>query len=381
MPGVLLADDGSGFTFKPVDGTEVVWRPYIETEGGYDSNLDNLVNGPGSAFEKTETGGSLKINRPGETYYFTALGRQAVFMDLEDSNRWEVKLSGDATFDLSATDTLNLTTAYHRDFFSLDHADIYTSDIEYAKKEADYRFRLQARSTTEANIGGNQQGGQARDVFNVTRGKAYDYSKTEGYTTLLGFTRSVVQPFAIYDIANLDYFSQVANPLIDRNAVEQYGIAGLRFQFSADLRVDVGGRINYRDFEDKTTTDFTSSFGDVNVFWQPLENVKITMVMERVIKEPSTSFGLADDVRTGGVTLDWNITRDWLLSGAGYYDRVEAIGDDLRYNKYLATLSLTYYPNEHLELFASTLAKWVDEEVTGESYDRYKAGLGARIKF
>lgn len=375
------SNDTSGFTFQPGPGLTVIWRPYAEVETGYDSNLDNEVNGEGSWFEKLETGGSLKATREGQTYYFTFKARDAHFNDLDVSNRWEIKTSADATFDLSDTDTLNFTAAYHRDFFSIDRANVYSSDAEYSRRTDDYRFRFQVRSTVEQNLSSEPQGNDSLDVFQATRGEAYDFSRTEGYTTLLTNTRGVLQPFVIYDLAWLDYFGQVSNPLIDRNALDQHGVAGLRFQPSESFRVDLGARANYRDFEDSVTTDFTSVYPDVNIYWQPMDTVKVTALLERVIKEPSTSFGLADDVRTVGMTFDWNVTPTWLLSMAGYYDRVEAIGDTLQFNKYLSTVSLTHFPNDHLEVFLSLMGKWSDEEVTGDSYDRYKAGLGAKIRF
>ncbi len=383
MTGQAVADDTtpSGFTYEPVAGTSVVWRPFVEVEGGYDSNLDGETDGAGSWFERIDTGSSLKVSRDKSTYYFTLRGRHAVFDNLDIRERWEIKASADATYELSETETLNFTTEYHHDFFSFNRANIYTSDADYALRQENYKIRLQAKSTIESNIGGNDSFGDPIDIFNVTRGAAYDYSRTDGYVALLTNTKSWLQPFAIYDYGNLDYFNQVANPIIDRNAIEHFGVAGLRFQPSEKFRIDIGGRINFRDFDDKVTTDFTSSYADVNVFWQPMDTVKITALLERVIKEPSTSFGLADDVRTVGLTFDWTFSKDWLLSATGYYDRVEAIGDDARYNKYLTTLSITYYVNDHLEVFGQALAKWVNEEVSGDAYDRYKTGLGARIKF
>lgn len=154
-----------------------------------------------------------------------------------------------------------------------------------------------------------------------------------------------------------------------------------RLEFDKSFRIDVGGRVNQREFEDRDIIQFDSAFLDVNLYWRPLDAFKFTAIVERIITGPSTSFGIADDKRTVGTTLDWNFSEHWRLSGAGYYDRVEPIGDDFRYSKFLATLSLSYEPNDKLEYFLSTLGKWVNEEVTGESYDRYKIGVGARRRF
>lgn len=365
-----------------VAGYDLKFKPYIEVEGGYDSNPDNLVAKEGSSFEKMEAGLRASAERKNQYHELNLKVRDVRFNDLDRSNRWEIKAAWDSTFELSDSETLKTGTSFFRDFFSLDRANIYHSYTEYAKRTEDYRLRLQARSHVEQNIGDDGQRDETdTDIFNISRGKAFDYSKSDGQVSLLTFTRYWVQPFAIYDLADLDYFNQVSNPLVDRNALEQYGVAGLRFQFNKDFRIDVGGRVNDRDFNDKTIDRKNTAWVDVNAYWQPTDDVKLTALLERVIKEPSTSFGLADDVRTVGATFDWDFCRNWSLAVAGYYDRVEPIGDDLRYNKYLTTATLSYEPNDNLELFLSTLGKWVNEEVTGESYDRYKIGAGARLKF
>jgi hypothetical protein len=376
-----VAGATTAFAEQQVPGTKVEFKPYVEAEGGYDSNSDNLVDNTPSAFEKIEGGLTLSAKTPSEYTALTLRARELHFDDIDRENRWDFKAAFDATFDLSDTQTLKVGTNYFRDFLSLDRADIISSYGDYALRTQDFRFRAEAKSHVEINIEDGGQGDETLDVFNVSRGKAFDFSRTDGRVSLLTFTRFWLQPFVIYDYANLDYFSQVSNPLIDRNANEQFGIAGARVEFDKRFRIDVGLRLNDREFDDDVVHRFSSEYVDVNMFWQPVDALKITGIVERILDEPSTSFGLADDVRSYGSTLDWDFSPRWSLSLSGYYDRVEPIGDDLLYNKLIGTVAVTYEPNDNTELFVSTLGKWVREEETGDEYTRFKVGSGVRLKY
>ena len=365
-----------------VPGTTVKYNTYIEGEGGYDSNPDSLFNQAGSPFERVE--GSFKVTSTTatETLDFTLKGRDIQFNDLDDSNRWDAKAAINGSLVVGAGQKLSLGTYYLRDFFALDKLEVVHSYGEYAVTGDDYRVRLETRSHIEHNLGDDILGlRQPQDDFDVSKGAAFDYSRTDGRVSAIAMTKAMLQPFMIYNFGGLDYFNQVSGASIDRSARDQFAIAGLRFEFDKTLRVDVGGRFNHRDFDDKTVSTFSRGFVDINAHWQPTQAFKASLVIERFLREPTTSFGLADDVRSVALTADYQIDPLWRLSAAGYYDRVDAIGDDFRYNKYSTTMSLTYEPNKSYEIFVSGLAKWVTEEFSGESYTRFKIGSGVRFKF
>jgi hypothetical protein len=72
-----MAADG----FK-VPGTSIVVLPYIETEGGYDSNPDNFVDKTGSAFTKIEGGLKAESDVDGRYYGLTLKGKDVHFDNL-----------------------------------------------------------------------------------------------------------------------------------------------------------------------------------------------------------------------------------------------------------------------------------------------------------
>lgn len=365
-----------------VPGTKVVYSNYIEVEGGYDTNPDSLIRHTATPFGKLEFGGKAAAERPQELYELTYKLRGVKFEDLDIDNRWDGRIGLDMKFDLAPNQDVKIGSSYLRDFFSLNRADVVKSYADYSYRAEDFKVRLQAKSHIETNI--ERSTGLAPadpDVFDVIRGKAFDYSKTEGQVAFIGFTWAMVQPFVIYNFANVDYFNQVANPIIDRNAVDQFGIAGVRLDFGKAFRIDLGGRVNDRDFEDRDITRFRSSFFDMNFVWNPTSTLQVKAVIERLIKEPSTAFGLADDVHSYGITTDWKATEKLRFVVSAYYDRVVPIGDDFAFNKYTLTATSNYELASNLDWFVSGLAKWVNDDVTGESYTRFKLGSGFRMKF
>lgn len=370
-------------------GTSVVWRgytvrvnPYVETEGGVDTNPDNSFDEDGTGFVKAEAGLRTTIEDGDEFYAIQFKGRYLDFGDLEvDPDRQDFKAAIDSRFTLSSTETLSAGTYFLRDLISVAKADIVHSYLEYAKRTDTYRIKVLGKNHTEHNLYSDEQGTLSADAFAVSRSDAFDYSRSDAQIAVLGFAQNIVQPYVIADVAHIDYYNQVAGASIDRDALEQYGIAGLRFQFSPDLRVDLGYRLNNRDFDDRTISQRTTDFIDVNVFWQPFRGLRLTGIVERYYDEATSAFGLVDDVKSYGVTFDWDIDDKWRLAGTTYLDQERAVGDTIRYDKVTSTLALTHYYNEHVELFLSGLSKWVDEEASADSYERYKIGSGIRVKF
>lgn len=364
-------------------GTRFQFKPYVETEGGHDSNPDNLFDEDASAFVKIETGLKATAETPTEFYKLTLRGRFIDYSELPEDirHRTDFKAALDTEFVLSDQETLSAGTYFLRDLISLARADIYHSYLEYALRAQNYRIKVGAKSHVERNFDDEEQGSDSFDDFSVSRAQAFDFSRSDGQVNILTFTQSIVQPFAILNYGNIDYYNQVEGVSIDRTSNEFYAIGGIRLQPNKSFRFDLGYRFNDRDIDNNTFSHEQNGYLDINMFWKPFEALKITGVVERHFDEPSTSFGIVEDVKTYGMTFDWDLAEKWRLTGTSYYDREETVGDDRLDKKFTATMALTYYATDNLEVFLSTLAKHVEEEFSGDSYDRYKVGAGARFKF
>lgn len=364
-----------------IPGTSIVIKPYVEGEGGYDSNPDNSTSQKGSSFEKAEAGFRITSKGPSDYYEFNLKSKDIHFNDLEREDRWELRASLDTERELGSGWSSKFGGYYLRDFVTISPLDLGEIYSTLSKKADDYRFKFLARTHAEHNLNDGVQGKLSKDDFNVSRDEAFDFVRSEGQVSFITFTNTAIHPFTVIDFANINYYNQIPGASIDRDAFEGFAIAGLRFEFTKSFRIDLGGRYNKRNFDDRTFRDARRAFVDINAYWKPMDDLSFSLVVERFFKEPSTSFGLADDVRTVGVTMDWRLDKYWRANFAAYYDRIEPIGEDLKFNKYTATASLTYEPNEHVELFLSGLTKWSREIIEGDRYDRFKIGAGVRYKY
>jgi Putative beta-barrel porin 2 len=378
---VVAAERGTPSINARLPGTSIDFSTYAEVFAGYDTNPDNLEVHTGSRFEKTEAGLTATSKSDGDVYTASVTTRQYEFQDLTDDFRWDLYVKANATLDISTTQTLKMGASYLRDYIPLNKADVFRGYLDYYVVEDDYQVRMQAKSGTEINFGNDVQGMLNKDIFDVTKGPAYDYSKSEGQIAVLLMPKSWWQPFATYNFSYTDYFHQVADPILNRTAPEHFAIAGLRFKPDQAFRIDAGARVNNRRFDDLDIPSLTTWAFDGNFSWKPTATFELTGVIERQLKETTSSFGLVDDVQTYGLTADWRPADRWRLDASAYYDHFVPIGDKFVYDKYTATAGAAYAASDHLELFASGLAKLVQEQTDSKQYTRYKIGAGARIKF
>lgn len=354
---------------------------FVGAEGGYDSNLDNRVARQESPYEMLQAGlsGNFKVS-DAEAYSLYLRGRNYWYNDLAQGNRYDIDAALGARYDLSSETTVKLGTAWIRDAVSFNRVDIFKSFADLVNEGEQHRFRLKLDSRTELSLGDDPQGTLDPDVFSVSRNRAFDFTKNGATASLIVARKQFIAPFVIANATNIDYFNQDPNPAIDRNANEYWGIAGLRVNVSQALYIDLGARTNRRDFDDTIFHQFSSTFFDGRVNWQLTNELTFNAIIERVIKEPSTSFGLADDVRTYEVRLDYK-TGPWTLYGKAFLDEIRPIGDDFSFRKYNWSLGFINELNKSTDLYADYAGKFVKESITGDSYTRHSIGAGVRFKF
>jgi Putative beta-barrel porin 2 len=354
---------------------------FVGAEGGYDTNLDNRVARQGSHYEMLQAGlsGTYKPS-DAESYTLYARGRRYFYDQLDADDRYDVDVALGARYDLTRETTLKLGTSWIRDAIPLNRVDIFKSFADLVNETDFYRFRLKLDSRTEAAFGGDQQGTLDPDVFSVSRNKAFDFTKNGGTASILLGRKQFLAPFVISNYTNIEYFNQDPHPAIDRNANEAWVVPGVRLTFSPAFYVDLGARVNRRDFEDKVFNRFTSSFFDGRFTWKMTDTLTLNGIIERQIKEPTTSFGLADDVKTYELELNYKSGPTTVYARA-FLDEVRPIGDDFNFKKYNWSAGMIQEIAKTTDLYADYSGKYVKDEVTGDSYNRHRFGAGVRFKF
>jgi hypothetical protein len=362
--------------------TTVTIEPFVGEEIGYDSNPDQRRNGKGSLYEMGQVGAKLSARHGSASYNAFARGRFFEFNDLDtNKHRYDIDVALGAHFDLTRTDVLKAGTSYYRDAVSAQSADIYRTFVELVHDGADYQVRVNANSHTELSLKNPPMPpGLNPDVFDVTRNAAFDFSKNGATVSLLTFRNATVSPFLIASLADVYYMNQSPRALLDRDADDMYGVLGLRVKTVPNVIFDVGARVNRRQFSQEGVDDFTRAFLDARLTWYATPTLTVHGIIERQIKEPSTAFGLADDVTTYELSAQQTYGL-WAFYVRTYFDQVRPIGENLVYDKYNWSLGASYQLAPAFELYANYQGKYVKEQVHDETYTRHQVGAGVRARF
>jgi Putative beta-barrel porin 2 len=346
---------------------------FAATQGGFDSNLDNRVASHGSPFEMFQLGanGSYKPT-DSSAYSFYLSGRDFWYNDLAVQQRYDVDAAVGARYDFSPETALKIGTSYYKDAISLDRFDYYKSFADLVNEGESYRLRVRLDSHTEVSTN--------ESAFTGIRNKDFDFTKNGSTASLLMMRNLMIAPFIMGNYTDIDYFDQLATSPLDRRAREFWGTTGARVTLNPNFYVDLGVRYNHRDFADQAITHFSSTFYDARMFWRITDGLTLNGVVERQIKEPTTSFGLADDVTTYEVGLEQRIDR-WTIRGRFFVDHIEPIGDPLNYYKYNWFLGLGYQLSKNAEVFTEYLGRHVTERVNDATYERARVGAGIRVGF
>jgi hypothetical protein len=355
---------------------------FTATEAGFDSNLDNRFLSRPSSFEMLQLGanGSYKPN-DSSAYSFYLSSRDFWYNALPVSQRYDVDAAVGARYDFSANTALKVGSSYYKDAISLDRYDYYRAFADLINEGEIYRLRVKLDSLTEVSTNQLFSGAAIPpDIFASTRNKAFDFTKNGVTASLLMMRNQMVAPFVVGNYAAVDYFEQVANPLINRTAWEYWTTAGARITFSPDFSIDAGARYNYRNFDDLTFSQFSSAYPDIRFTWHAFDGWTLRGIVERQIVEPTTTFGLADDLTTYELNFDKKFDQ-WTVSGRAFLNHVKPIGDPLNYYKYNWFLGLGYDIAPNTKLFAEYYGRYVAEKVTDLNYERTRVGAGVRVSF
>ena len=362
----------------PMQGIQL----FFGAEGGYDSNLDNKVAKEASRYEMIQAGltGNFKASDT-ESYTLYARGRNYWYNDLDVSNRYDVDVALGARYDFSKQTTLKSGISWLRDAIPINVYDSFRAFGDLVNEGADYRVRLKLDSRTDLGFRSDETIGLLDpDVFSVSRSRAFDFTKNGATASVLLLRQQVIAPFLIGNFTNIEYFHQDPNPAIDRRANEYWAVAGVRVTLSPTLYVDLGARYNNRDTEDKIFPRFDSTYFDGRLSWKLTDSWSLTGVIERQIKEPTTSFGVADDVTTYELSTNYK-SGSWTLFAKTFLDRVRPVGDTFDYSKYNWSVGAINELSKSVDVYADYSGRYVSEKINDEAYTRHRIGAGFRIKY
>ena len=368
-----------GYTIAP----GIVFAPTATLESGYNSNPDKIfTNSEGSLYGLTNATAVVGfLNSAGAT---TVTFRGTLLQydgDIADSSRWDAGLAIDNAYTVGTNTVATFGAYYLRDaiaFVASDNAGAYG---QLAYKDADFESFGRLKLDRIGYLGNVAGGGADPIALLFAQPSQFDVRRVEGVSGFIFGPQARIGFYGEIGGADLDYFSQGVEDLLDRDATELWATGGLRFNLHPSLVVDAGWRVNARQVEDRRVDDPSSNYFDGRVTWAPTSVLSFVGEIDRSFVEPTSTFAVAGDKIHYGAAAVYKARPDLEFSAGVRHDQIEQIGDVFDYHETEVSLSVTYQWNEKAAIYGVIRNEHVEEQTTGLTYDRLQVGAGTKISF
>lgn len=368
-----------GYTIAP----GIVFAPTANLESGYNSNPDRMfTNVEGTLYGLTNATAVVGfLNSAGAT---TLTLRGTILQyegDIPDSSRWDAGVALDNAYAVGANTIATFGAYYLRDEIAFVASDNEGAYGQLAYKEADFESFARLKLDRIGYLGDVSVGGADPLARLFAQPSQFDVRRVEGVSGFIFGPQARIGVYGELGGADLDYFSQGVEELLDRDATELWATGGLRFNLHPSLVVDAGWRVNARQVEDRRVDDPSSNYFDGRVTWAPTSVLSFVGEIDRSFVEPTSTFAVAGDKIHYGAAAVYKARPDLELSAALRHDQIEQIGDVFDYHETEVSLSMTYQWNEKAAIYGLIGNEHVEEQATGLTYDRLQVGAGTKIRF
>lgn len=368
-----------GYTIAP----GIVFAPSVNSEVGYNSNPDKLfTHAEGSLYGLTNgTAVFGFINSTGAT----TLTLRGTFLeydgDIARSNRWDSGLALDNAYAVAPNMVATFGAYYLRDeisFVASDNEGVYG---QLAYKDADFETFGRLKLDQIGYLGNVFSAGADPVALLFAQPSQFDVQRVEGISGFIFGPQARIGFYGQLGGANLDYTSQHVENLLDRDATELWAISGLRFNLDPSLVVDAGWRVNARQVEDRRVDDPSSNYFDGRITWTPITSLSIVADVDRSFVEPVSTQAVVGDKIHYGLAAVYKARPDLELAAGLRHDQIDQIGDAFDYHETELSFSMTYQWSEKTAIYGLISDEHVEEQTTGETYNRLQVGAGTKIKF
>lgn len=355
------------------------------SESGYDSNPNQLDDGPSSYYSRINGYSQLTAIRENSLTRVRVEGVGLAFTD-DDVGRTERGL-GQATAEhfqsLGHGWSLSFGGLYRYNGLSFveDQVAGGFSEVNFTNDNIVSFVRgryTSLRYLTDINLsGGVLNPLQQTDVFNLDRaeiGGGFLYGKS---SPIAGFVEGV--------IADVDYVNTVDPDFINRDATDGFGKAGVRFTYVPSLQVDMGWRYNQRDLNnDPLLESYSSNDFDFALRWTPWPYFALAASYDRTIEEPSTFFSRLADTRTYAFNFKYAIDEQLAISADVRRRVFDEIGTpvsvpDIAYRIWDVNAEVTYDATRWAQYYAGLFYQSVSEESGDLDFSELRIGAGVRV--
>jgi hypothetical protein len=368
-----------GYTIAP----GVVFSPTMTWESGYNSNPNELfTHAEGSPYglaNATAVFGFLKSTGA------TTLTFRGSFLqfdeDIAKSTRWDSGLALDNAYAIGPGMIATFGAYYLRDEISFVASDNEGAYGQLSYKDPDFETFARLKADQIGYLGRPSTTTSDPVQLLLLQPSQFNVQRIEGVSGFIFRPQARIGFYGELGGANLNYYTQNIEDLVDRDATEFWAISGFRFNLHPTVVLDAGWRFNVRQVEERRVDDLSSNYFDGKLTWTPFETLRFVAEVDRSYVEPISLLAVAGDKIHYGASVIYKARPDLEVSAALRHDRIDQLGDSLDYHETAVSLSLAYQWSEKTTVYGLVSEEHVEEQSTGESYDKLQVGAGTKIKF
>jgi hypothetical protein len=365
-----------------VVGDGIVIAPTFQAEGGYDSNPDRLFNGKSTGYGLVDGGVTLGFVNPQGATSFNVRGSFVEYENLDRNDRFDAGVSIDTYRPLGDGREWSGGAFYLHDEVSTTENKTAGAYSEFAFKGETFEGFVTSRYFRvdyfkDAVVPPGVPGFLSPFLLN----SAFNVQRFEEQAGVLFGRNHAIGLFLRGGVAEVDYFDQPDQSAIDRDGTDMWGIGGVRLTFSPYFRADLGVRFNRRDLDDKVVSSFSSTGFDGAITWAPSDRFQLRLEADRYIGEPATALARLADVKYYSLVMQWRPIERATLSLRASTKKSEEIGDNVTFDEDKIEGEYAYDLTQGIQVYISALYERTVLEQTDDDYDRFRIGVGSRIRF
>lgn len=361
----------------------IVFAPTATFETGSNSNPDKrFTNAEGSLYGLSNGTAVVGfLNSAGATT-LTLRGTILEYDDdIEKSSRWDAGIALDNAYTVATNTVATFGAYYLRDEISFVASDNEGAYGQLAYKDTDFESFGRIKLDRIGYLGHVSSATADPVALLFAQPSQFDVQRIEGVSGFIFGPGARIGVYGEVGGAGLNYLSQQVETLLDRDATELWATGGLRFNLHPSLVIDAGWRVNARQVEDRRVPDPSTNYFDGRVIWTPLPGLAFNGEIDRGFVEPVSTLAVVGDKIHYGASVQYKLRDDLELGAALRHDQIQQIGDEFDYHETEVSLSMTYQWNEKTAIYGLIGNEHVEEQSTGQSYDRLQIGAGTKIKF
>lgn len=376
----LQSGDLDSLGYKIMDGILVV--PELRVEGGYDSNHDKLFTEDDSSFGLVD--GSLLFGyvKDDRAVTLTFKGSYDRFSDLDPDDRWDAGVSLDSYYRLNQNWEYSGGLFYLRDEVSLSENETFSSysQLDYTTSHLEAYLRSESYDLkyTGETSGIDVIAPLDQPFF---RDKAFDHRRHQIAGGAIFRPNQLVGYYANGGFGIINYTNQPDESVINKDADEFWISGGFRFNLSPHLRAELGWRYNDRDIDDATFGNYDSNGFDAKVIWVPNSLLAVTYEADTFLGESAAAFSVVADVERHSITVALRPTSRSNIDLYAARELRKEVGSGLKYDEEKFAATYSYDLTNTSQFYVSALYEHIEENATVSDYERFRIGVGYRMKF